>query len=187
MSLDRLQSKRGLFQISPEVDYLTTGTGSTAAASQIPGGLAVGSGAGFAPAFATSVGGGALFQTPYPFGTAGQSVTTGGTIFHNGAGYAQIHATVTANNLQFQPPQYAGQFLFVQNVGSVSCSVGTLGTVNNWSTTGTVTAQVLDAAITFPAFVATSTGAAGGNLFIASPGHASTTGIWPVGVWHRVV
>lgn len=182
MTLDRLQSKPGLFSLTPDVAYSTTGTASTVGSNQWPGGVAIGSIAGFAPALTSSAGGGAPFYDYQPkattTGTFGQSVTTGGTISHFNAAMVGINATVTANNLQIVPPYFPGQALTLYNCGTKSCSVDTIGTVNNWSTTGTVTAQVVSAAFSINS----------GSVVIlqASPFAVTTTGQWPISLWVKV-
>ena len=181
MSLDVFQNKQGVAAINPSFNYTVAASLSSIASNQYPGGLALGGIAGFLPGLATS-GGGAVYMAGFPLATTtgsfGQSVTTGGTVFHNNAGLVGINATTTANNLQMQSPTVPGQLLFLQNCGTVSCSVGTIATVNNWSTTGTVTAQNLNAAFTL--------GVGSGVQLIASPFAVTTTGQWPLGLWKAV-
>lgn len=183
MTLDRLQSKAGIFAIQPEVAYATTGTATSVGSNQWPGGVAIGSIGGFAQALASSVGGGALFMQPFPAvstttGSWGVSIASTGTLSHFNAGVVQFNNTATADNLVLQPPSYPGQVLVIQNVGTKSCSFGTIGTVNNWSTSGTVTAQVL-----YSAFTINSGSCA---LLVASPGAVTTTNQWPIANWMKV-
>lgn len=182
MTIDRLQSKPGQFLINPEVVYGTTGSASTVASNQYPGGVQIGNIAGIAQGTA-SLGGGALYFNYEPkattTGSFGQTMATGGTISHYNCQLVGLNATTTANNLQIQPPSYAGQQLTLVNCGSVSCSVATIATVNNWSTTGTVTAQVMTAAFTINAGSAV--------VLHANPFFVTTTGVWPVAVWHKIV
>lgn len=179
MSLDRLQSKPGIFQVAPENVYGTTGTASTVASLQYPGGFAVGGQAGFAAGQAAGVGG-ALFMTPVPAGaTSGYAMaSTAATVSHNGAGIVAFNNSATQDNAQLQAPAYAGQFLVLENVGTKSISFATAGTVNNWSTTGTTAVQVLQAAFTVNS---------GGSraLLYAAPHLASTTGQYPL-IWAKI-
>lgn len=172
-----------MFAITPEVAYSTTGTASTVGSNQWPGGIQFGALGGFAGALTSSAGGGAPFYDYQPkattTGTFGQSMATGGTVSHYNAGVIGLNATVTANNLQLVPPYFAGQALTLYNCGTKSCSFDTIGTVNNWSTTGTVTAQVLEAAFTI------NSGSA--RILQANPFAVTTTGQWPTGLWKVLV
>ena len=189
MSLDRLQSKSGLLTLVPESAYGTTGTGSTIASLQYPGGIGFGDIAGIAPALATSLGqgGGAFWMKPVPTATTtgsfGQACVTGQTMSHFNAGFIGINQTITVNNAQLQPPSYPGQLLFLHNCGTKSFSCDTIGTVSNWTncsvSSATVTAQVAVAAFTL------NSGSIAG--FIASPFDVTTTAQWPVGLWRKIL
>ena len=183
MTLDRLQSKPGQFVVSPENAQTTTGTATSVVSNQVPGGIAFGSIAGFCSGTASSAGGGAPFNDYQPkattTGSFGQSMATGGTVSHFGAGIIGLNATTTANNLQMQPALVPGQRLTLVNCGTASCSFVTTGTVNNWSTTGTVTAQVLEAAFTI------NSGSA--RVLQANPFAVTTTGQYPAGLWKVIV
>ena len=183
MSLDRMQSRQGVFVINPEPSFTVGSSISSVASNQWPGGLLVGNAAGFAPSLSSAgQGGGALFMTPMPAGTAVNTnlVVTGGTLSHQGAGYLAFSATVTANNLQLQPAQYPGQFLLLHNCGATSCSVQSLATVPAFA----ITSASTQTAWMNPAFSMVS-GAK--MLFVAAIHSATATSHNPTGIWIPLV
>jgi hypothetical protein len=183
MSIDRLQSKQGMFQISPEPVFGTTGTASTVASNQFPGGLAIGQQAGFAEGQLAGYGG-ALYFDYMPKATTtgssfGQAVLSTGTINHYNAGFLGFLCTTTANNLQLAPPSYAGQRLTLYNAGAKSVSFQSIGTVNKWTTTGTTSVRVANAAFTL------NSGSIA--VLVANPFLVTAATHYPVGLWHKII
>lgn len=178
MSLDQIQFRQGLVQITPTPAVTVAASLTTVASNQYPGGVAFGGQAGFAEGKVSNAGG-ALYLQPYPGGTVVSTMGTGGTLSHQNAPVLAFSASATANNLQLQPPSYPGQLLILDNRGATSCSVVTGGTVTLPGGTTSTAVQVLDTAF--------SVAANGKYILFASPHAASTTGQWPVALWSRLV
>ena len=118
MSLDRLDSKIGIFSVLP----LATSGG-------FPGGMHVGGGAGFAPGQAANTGG-ALILGPTPRSGTSPTLANSGTITHNNSGVAKVtNAGATTANI-IQAGQFDGQVLIVLNEGSGSITMAAAATSN---------------------------------------------------------
>lgn len=151
MTIDRLASRFGVFQISPEPSYGTTGTGSTVLSNQFQGGVDFGPFAAVAAASSGSQGGGAWVAAPFPRtggSTAAQVFSTTGMISHDNAGLVVVNVSTTGIALNLQPPSFNGQFLTIVNIGTTGSIVSTLATSGINATT-TAAVPVLDAAYTF--------------------------------------
>lgn len=108
MSLDRVQAKDGLTSLSP----LPTSSG-------FPGGVDIGSGAGFA-ASAAADGGGALYFKVMPRDATAQTLTTGGTIVHNNAGCVMLTQAAAVNGMILQAGTKNGQHLWLVNTSAAN-------------------------------------------------------------------
>lgn len=180
MTLDRLQSKFGVFNIAPENVMGTTGTASTVASNQYPGGVQLGQ---FAAVIAgsNSTNGGAIVNVPIPRGMATtdfQSFAAAGMITHDNAPTVLISVSTTGVALNMQQAVSHGQIVDLVFIpGTTGSIVSTLATTGFGGTT-TAACAVIDAAITFA-----STGAIRLQAF-AQRGGTATTNV-PF-VWHRI-
>ena len=178
MTIDRLQSKFGLFQISAENVMGTTGTASTIASNQFPGGYQFGGYNGFV-AGSNSTNGGAQVAGYLPRGTSTadfQNFSTTGTITHDNVGLVMISVSTTGIILNIQQAAYDGQLL------TIGCGGGTTGSIASLLTTtgigGTTTAACQVA-------VATTFGSTGVVLQAQRLAQTATTNV-PF-VWRRVL
>lgn len=151
MSLDRIQSKAGLLQLSAEPVIGTTGTASTVGSNQYPGGYGLGAYFGI-NAGTNSTNGGALLVTPIPRGQATSDVQTpvsSGTITHDGGGLVVVSVSAGGGVLKLQPAQSHGQMLTLAFLGNASGSIGTAVTTTGFGGTTTAACQGLATAATF--------------------------------------
>ena len=179
MSLDRLQSKFGVFAISPENVMGSTGTASTAASNQCPGGVQLGA-FNAVIAGSNSTNGGAYVAIPTPRGMATtdfQSFNTTGVISHDNAPVVLLNISTTGIALNLQQAVSHGQIVDIVAVGTTGSIVSTLNTTGFGGTT-TAACKVIDAAHTIA-----STGAIRFQAF-AQLGGTATTNV-PF-VWHRI-
>lgn len=180
MSLDRIHDVNGLMQLSAQPVIGTTGTASTIASNQYPGGYQLGSAFGIA-AGSNSTNGGAHVVLPVPRGQATtdyQSFTTTGMITHDNAPVVLVSVFTTGIALNLQQAVSHGQILDIVFIpGTTASLVSTLNTTGFGGTT-TAACAVIDAAHTFA-----STGAQR-YIALAQRGGTATTNV-PF-VWHRV-
>lgn len=150
MSLDRIHDVNGLMQFSAQPVIGTTGTASTAASNQYPGGYQFGQYVGNA-AGSNSTNGGAPVNIPVPRGQATtdyQSFSTTGMITHDNAGCVLVSVSTTGIALNLQQAVSHGQELTVMAIPGTTFSI--VSTLNTTGVGGTTTAAcaVLDAAHT---------------------------------------
>lgn len=179
MSLDRIHDVNGLMQLSAQPVIGTTGTASTVASNQYPGGYGFGVYRGIA-AGSNSTNGGADIKVPSPRGMATtdyQTFATTGMISHDNAPVALVSISTTGIALNLQQASYHGQVLDIMIFGTTGSLVSTLNTTGVNGTT-TAACAVLDAAHTFA-----STGAQR-YIALAQRGGTATTNV-PY-VWRRV-
>lgn len=180
MSLDRIHDVNGLMQLNAQPVIGTTGTASTIASNQYPGGYAFGS-VNALLAGSNSTNGGGAVVVPVPRGQATsdfQTFSTTGMITHDNCGVVLVSVSTTGIALNLQPPSAHGQMLTIQNFGTTGSIVST---VNTTGVNGTTTAAcpVLDVALTF---------ASTQSLILqglAQRGGTATSNL-PF-VWHRVI
>lgn len=151
MSLDRIHDVGGLMQFAAQPVIGTTGTASTVASNQFPGGYAFGAANGIA-AGSNSSNGGAPYLPYLPKGSTTndfQSFSTTGMITHDNMPLVNISVSTTGIALNIQPPAYDGQLLTLAIQPGTTASI--VSTVNTTGIGGTTTAacQVLRGAITF--------------------------------------
>ena len=181
MSLDRIHDVNGLMQFSASPVIGTTGTASTVASNQFPGGYQFGSYEGIA-AGSNSTNGGAHVVIPIPramSSTDFQSFSTTGTITHYNAALVLLSISTTGQVLNLQQAAYHDQMLSI-------CCVGTTGSITTGLTTSgqgagsttTVAMKVVDVAQTI-----NSTGCV--YIALAQLGGTAST-IAPY-VWHRMI
>jgi hypothetical protein len=180
MSLDRLQSKFGLFQIAAEPVMGSTGTASTIGSNQYPGGYALGAFQAVMPG-SNSTNGGANVMVPTPRGQAStdyQSFTTTGVISHDNAPVVLLSVSTTGIALNLQQALSHGQILEIVNIAGTTASI--VSTLNTTGVGGTTTAAcaVIDAAHTIASTQAIK------FIALAQRGGTATTNV-PF-VWHRV-
>lgn len=107
MSLDRLQSKTGLFSITP-----------LATASGFSGGIDFG-GVSTIVSSSAADGGGALAPRPMPRATSAQTLSSGDTIFGNGAGVVNVVTSGGATTgVIMQAGLVHGQVIHIVNTDS---------------------------------------------------------------------
>jgi hypothetical protein len=180
LSLDRIQSKFGLLQFSAEPVVGATGTASTIATNQYPGGYGLGPYVNILPG-SNSTNGGGFCKIPSPRGQATtdfQSFATTGMISHDNAPTVLISVSTTGIALNMQQAVSHGQIVDLVFIpGTTGSIVSTLNTTGFGGTT-TAACAVIDAAITFA-----STGAIRLQAF-AQRGGTATTNV-PF-VWHRI-
>lgn len=180
MSLDRIHDVSGLMQFAAQPVIGTTGTASTVASNQYPGGYQFGAYSGII-AGSNSTGGGAGLVAPSPRGYATSDVqipASSGTITHDNAAMVLISQSAAGGTLKLQPAQSHGQQLTLVFLGTNSGSITTGCTTTGVNGTTTAACQVLSVTQTFGtnnnlAFVA-----------LAQLGGTATTNV-PY-VWHRV-
>lgn len=180
MSLDRIHDVNGLMQLNAQPVIGTTGTASTVASNQYPGGYAFGLYNAIAPG-SNSTNGGAKVAVPVPRGMATtdyQSFATTGMITHDNAPTVLISVSTTGIALNMQQAAYHGQIVDLVFIpGTTGSIVSTLNTTGVGGTT-TAACAVIDAAITFA-----STGAIRLQAFAQRGGTATTNVPY---VWHRI-
>lgn len=132
MSLDRLQSKTGLFSITP-----------LATAAGFAGGIDFGGVAGVTQS-SSADGGGALFARPMPRATNAQTLSSGDTIFANGAGVVNVVTSGGATTgVIMQAGTVHGQIVYIVNTdSSFSVTFAAAGTSLVANGTGAVIAAV---------------------------------------------
>lgn len=179
MSLDRIHDINGLMQFSAQPVIGTTGTASTAASNQYPGGYQFGASNGIA-AGSNSSNGGAMFIPYLPRGSTTndfQSFSTTGMITHDNVGLVVVNVSTTGIALNLQPAVYDGQMLTINMQPGTTCSI--VSTVNTTGIGGTTTAACQVA-------VATTLASTGGAVFQAHKlGQTASTNV-PY-VWRRVL
>jgi hypothetical protein len=150
MSLDRLQSKAGMLQLSALPAVGSTGTASTIASNNFAGGYAFGSALNLLPATGSTGGGGQVAGLfPQNASSAVQSFATTGVIQHANSPVVCLSISTTGIALNLQPAVSAGQMLTLANIAGTTFSL--VSTVNTTGLNGTTTAAVpvLDQAYTF--------------------------------------
>lgn len=108
MSLDRLQSKEGLFSITP----LPTAAG-------FPGSVDMNGLAGTVPLSSTD-GGGAVFFRKMPRNADVQTLTNGATIAHNNAGNVAVNQAAAVTGIITQAGSFHGQHCWVVNTSAAN-------------------------------------------------------------------
>lgn len=150
MSLDRIHDVNGLMQLSPQPVIGTTGSASSVASNQYPGGVQLGGVFGIL-AGSNSTNGGAPVYGVVPRGQATtdfQAFATTGMISHDNAGLALISVSTTGIALNLQQASAHGQMLTIMNIPGTTCSVvSTLATTGFGGTT-TAACAVIDGAFT---------------------------------------
>lgn len=115
-----MQSRLGLFVITPEVD-----------ASSFLGGFFVGGIAGFAPGVATTNSGGALVAVPRQKVTADiPTLTNGATVTHNNCGVVITTNGGAVTGIIVQVGSFHGQHLIVINNVAGTVTMAAAGTSN---------------------------------------------------------
>jgi len=180
MSLDRIHDVSGLMQFSAQPVIGTTGTASTVASNQYPGGYQFGDFAGFA-AGSNSTNGGAPYNAAYlPVGTTTnhfQSFSTTGMITHDNKALVLVSVSTTGIALNIQPASYDGQLLTICVQPGTTASI--VSTVNTTGIGGTTTAACQVA-------VATTFASTGGIVLQAHKlGQTASTNV-PF-VWRRIL
>lgn len=141
MSIDRLQSRQGVFVINPEPGFTVASSLSSIQSNQLPGGLILGSNLSILPAITGSFGGGALVHRPSAPVTFAASSGTGAAIPHDGNGVVFIQAS-SAMSANLLPPLYHGQMLTVVNISTVSANISTGAVISGQGAGSTTTAAV---------------------------------------------
>lgn len=126
MSLDRLQSKTGLFQINPEV-----GSGG------FPGGVSVG-GEFSIVAGAAAATGGAIAPTPTPRSGTVPTLAGSGTVTHNGCGTCIVTTGGAVTGAIVQAGITHGQNLTIINNSANTITMAAAGTSNVANGTGCI-------------------------------------------------
>ena len=108
MSLDRIQSKEGLFSFTP----LPTTAG-------FPGSMDFNGLAGTAPQTSTD-GGGAMFMRRMPRATNVQTLTNSATIAHNNAGNVAVDQAAAVTGIIMQAGTLHGQHCWVVNTSATN-------------------------------------------------------------------
>lgn len=152
MSLDRVHDVQGRMDLSPQPVIGTTGTASSIASNQFPGGFSLGDNFALVQG-SNSTNGGALVHKPSPRGQATtdfQSFTaTSGVISHDNAPIVLVSVSTTGVALNLQQAVSHGQMLTLMVIpGTTGSIVSTLNTTGVGGTT-TAACAVLDAAHTF--------------------------------------
>lgn len=181
MSLDRIHDVSGLMQLAPHPVIGTTGTASTVASNQFPGGVQLGGVFGIL-AGSNSTNGGAPVYGVVPRGMATtdyQAFATTGVISHDNAGIVLLSVSTTGIALNLQQASVHGQMLTIVNIpGTTASIVSTLNTIGLNATT-TAAVPVIDAAHTIASTQS--------MIFVAlAQRGASATSNAPF-VWHRVI
>lgn len=178
MSMDRIHDVNGLMQFAAQPVIGTTGTASTVASNQYPGGYQFGNGFGIV-AGSNSTNGGALVAIPIPRAMATtdfQSFATTGTITHDGAPVVLLSISTTGISLNLQAAISHGQCLTIACVGTTG-SIATGLTTTGFGGTTTAACRAVDVAQTINS---------SGAVFqaFAQLGGTATTNL-PF-VWHRI-
>ena len=181
MSLDRIHDVNGLMQLSaqPVIGSAGTGTASTVASNQFPGGYQFGAYNGIA-AGSNSTNGGANIVPYLPRGTTTndyQSFATTGMITHDNCAVVLLSVSTTGIALNIQPASYDGQMLTLNIIPGTTASI--VSTVNTTGIGGTTSAAVQVA-------VATTFASTGPCVLMAHRLAQTATTNWPF-VWRRVV
>lgn len=181
MSLDRIHDVNGLMQLNAQPVLGTTGSASTVASNQYPGGYQFGAYVGIA-AGSNSTNGCAPVSVPVPRGQATtdyQSFSTTGMITHDNAGCVLVSASTTGLALNLQQAVSHGQELTIMAIPGTTFSL--VSTLNTTGVGGTTTAAcaVIDAAHTFASTQSMIFKA------LAQRGGTATTNV-PF-VWRRVI
>lgn len=179
MSLDRIHDINGLMQFSAQPAVVSTGTASTIASNQQPGGYQFGAYNGIA-AGSNSTNGGAPYAPYLPRGTTTndfQSFSTTGMITHDNVALVNISVSTTGIALNIQPASYDGQILSLAIQPGTTASI--VSTVNTTGIGGTTTAAVQVA-------VATTFASTGGVVLQAHRLGQTASTNWPF-VWRRIL
>ncbi len=118
MSLDRISSKPGNFQLTPE-----------ATSGGFPGALSIGGEAGFVEGAAAQTGG-ALIQTPTPRSGTIPTLASSGTVTHNGCGVAIVTTGGAVTGAIVQVGSKDGQHLAIVNTSANTITMAAAGTSN---------------------------------------------------------
>lgn len=152
MSLDRIHDIAGLMQFAAQPVIGTTGTASTIASNQYPGGYQIGASVGFA-AGTNSTNGAAQYMPYLPKGSTTNDYqsfsATSGVITHDNMPLVLLSVSTTGSNYNIQQASYDGQLLTIACVGQSASILSTLNTSGIGATT-TAACQVA-VATTFPA------------------------------------
>ncbi len=108
MSLDRIQSKEGLFSFNP----LPTPAGN-------PGSIDFNGLAGTVPLSSTD-GGGALFFRKMPRTTNVQTLTNGATVTHNNSGNVAVDQAAAVTGIIMQAGSFSGQLCWIVNTSAAN-------------------------------------------------------------------
>jgi hypothetical protein len=153
MSLDRIHDVNGLMQFAAQPVIGTTGTATSIASNQYPGGYQFGAYGGGILAGTNSTNGGASVCAPSPRGHATtdyQSFSTTGMITHDNAAMVLVSVSTTGIALNIQQASAHGQLLDLVFIpGTTGSIVSTLNTTGVGGTT-TAACAVMDAALTLP-------------------------------------
>lgn len=180
MSLDRIHDVNGLMQFSAQPVIGTTGTASTAASNQYPGGYQFGASIGFLAA-SNSTNGGAQVMPYLPKGSTlsdFQSFSaTSGTITHDNSPLVMISVSTTGSAYSLQPASADGQLLTISPQGTGATTGSILASITTTPIGGTTTAAVqVCIASTFTP----------GAVFQAQRIGQTASTVWPF-VWRRVM
>lgn len=151
MSLDFIQNRAGWLQLNATPVFGTTGTASTVASNQFPGGFGFGQVFGMV-AGSNSTNGGALIVQPVPRAQATtdfQNPVSSGTITHDGAQIVLVSCSAGGGVLKLQPAQSHGQLLTLAFLGNASGSIGTAVTTTGFGGTTSAACLGLATAATF--------------------------------------
>jgi hypothetical protein len=180
MSLDRIHDIAGLMQLAAQPVIGTTGTASTVASNQFPGGYQFGSYNGII-AGTNSTNGGAYVNVPSPRGQATTDfqsfAATSGTITHDNAAVILLSVSTTGSNYAIQQAAYHGQTLTIVPVGTTGSILSLLTTTGVGGTT--TAACAVAQATTFA-----STGPCVLQAFAQFGGTATTNVPF---VWRRII
>ena len=180
MSLDRIHDVNGLMQLSAQPVIGTTGTASTIASNQYPGGYQFGAANGIA-AGTNSTNGGAPYAPYLPKGSTTNDFqsfsATSGMITHDNMPLVLLSVSTTGSAYNIQPASYDGQLLTINIQPGTTGSI--LSTVNTTGIGGTTTAAVQVA-------VATTFASTGGIVLQAHKLGQTATTNWPF-VWRRIL
>lgn len=181
MSLERIHDVAGLMQFAAQPVIGTTGTASSVASNQYPGGYAFGAYQGYL-AGTNSTNGGAQVQVPAPRGMATSDfyslTATSGVLSHDNAPAILISVSTTGSIYNIQQAASHGQILSIIPVGGTTASIAsTLNTsgVNGTTTAACQVAQATTFASTGPCVL----------MALAQLGGTATTNV-PY-VWKRIV
>lgn len=179
MSIDRLQSRQGVFVVSAEPGFTVASSLSSVGSNQFPGGYQFGSQAAILGAASGSLGGGAFVVKPtagvQTFG--GSSGTSAYITFDNAA---VVLASLSAGGLHnVQPPAFDGQMLTIVNRGGSASFV--TGAILSGQGTGSTTTAVIPTV-----FPATTVSASGARIFCALSTLGGSASNSTTAVWHCI-